>query len=106
MVTMSTVADPRMPRACVRRALQTLLVVVFFAVQAAAVSHEMQHVLHQHDAPCGLHVAADHLVLVVAPPLATAIVLAPAAATVPLLSGPPLSSPASSTDARAPPSIP
>jgi hypothetical protein len=82
---------------------RTLLVIVFVAAPVTALAHEFEHVLHKHEAPCALHVAADHLSMVTAP--------------VPPLEMPPVpmagepSSPqnvrrplrARSTDARAPP---
>jgi hypothetical protein len=61
------------------RGLHTLLVLVFIVVQATALAHEIQHVLHLHDRPCGLHVAADHLAMAPAPEPALAVELAPAA---------------------------
>jgi hypothetical protein len=60
-------------RSWARRGLHTLLVLVFVLVQATALAHEIQHVLHQHDGPCGLHVAADHLAMAPAPDPALAV---------------------------------
>ena len=56
-----------------------LLAAVFIVVQATALSHEFEHVTHQHDAPCGLHIVADHLVLVATPEPPLAVALSPAA---------------------------
>jgi hypothetical protein len=86
-----------------RFTLLTLLVATFVAVQATALAHEFEHVLHQHDAPCGLHVAAEHLVIVAAPVPALAVPLVPSTDAVAFAIGqwPPLSARPSS--ARAPP---
>jgi hypothetical protein len=61
------------------RGLPTLLAVVFVVVQVVALSHELQHVLGQHDEPCGLHVVADYIAMAAAPAPAVAVVLMPAA---------------------------
>jgi hypothetical protein len=66
-------------RSWARRGLHTLLVLVFIVVQATALAHEIQHVLHLHDGPCGLHVAADHLAMAPAPEPAPAVDPAPVA---------------------------
>jgi hypothetical protein len=58
---------------------------MFAVVQTAALAHEIQHVLQQHDGPCGLHVVADHLAMAIAPVPALAVA---APATDPLLSSP------------------
>jgi hypothetical protein len=89
-----------------RLGLHALLVAVFITVQATALSHEIEHVLHQHDAPCGLHVAAEHLVIVSAPEPALAVPLVPAVDGVSFALGllqPPLARP---SPARAPPLLP
>lgn len=62
-----------------RLGLCALVVAAFVVVQVMALSHELEHVAHKHDAPCGFHVAADHLVIVLAPD--------PAPAAPPALSG-------------------
>jgi hypothetical protein len=84
------------------RAVCTLVVVVFALVQTAALAHEIHHVLQQHDAPCGLHVVADHLAMAIAsaPSLAVA-----APATDQPLSSPDdhFSPPAQPSSARSPP---
>ena len=85
------------------RGLHVLLVAVFIVVQATALSHELEHVTHQHDAPCGLHVAADHLVLVPAPEPPVPVALAPAANNVSAPLGRLLPSPVRANGARAPP---
>lgn len=83
--------------------VHALLVIVFIAAQVTALAHEFEHVLHQHDAPCALHVAADHLVIVAAPAPALAVAPVPGAGTL----SPPkvvlLPPRARSSDARAPP---
>jgi hypothetical protein len=90
-------------RSWARRGLHTLLVLVFVLVQATALAHEIQHVLHLHDGPCGLHVAADHLAMAAAPEPALTVKPAP-------VSEQPLSSPDARpfrrsrlSEARAPP---
>ncbi len=87
-----------------RVGLRLLLMAVFVAVQVTALSHEFEHVVHRHDAPCGLHVAADHLVIVSAPEPAPAVGLAPATGDVSRSTGAPLSPPVRPRGARAPPS--
>lgn len=66
-------------RAWARRGLHVLLLILFVAVQTTALAHEVQHVLHQHDGPCALHVVADHLVMAAAPEAVAAVAPAPAA---------------------------
>jgi hypothetical protein len=61
-----------------RRGLYALIVLVFVVVQATALAHEIKHVLHVHDGPCGLHVAADHLAMAPAPEPTLASELVPA----------------------------
>ena len=85
------------------RGLPTLLVVVFALVQAVALSHKVQHVLRQHDEPCGLHVVADHLAMATAPAPAVAVALMPAADRVLLPPGAPTPSPPRPSGARSPP---
>jgi hypothetical protein len=72
-------------------------------VQVAALSHELQHMLNQHDAPCGLHVVADHLVMVPAPEPEPAVALAPTSDQLTPSLGTPRSVPSRLADARAPP---
>ncbi len=86
-----------------RRDLSTLLLAVFITVQATAVAHELRHVLGHHDAPCGLHVAADHLAMVPAPEAALAQTLAPATGDVVPALDVPLPPPPRPSGARAPP---
>jgi hypothetical protein len=112
-VITSTAGKPEMlapspranPRSRARRCLHVLLVIAFFAVQVSALAHEIQHVLHQHDAPCGLHVAADQLAMALA--LVPALASAPAPATdlapLPVAIHP--SSTARPSGARAPPRL-
>jgi len=83
--------------------MHAVLVSVFFTVQATAIAHEVQHVLHQHDGPCGLHVAADHLVMAAAPEAAPAVALAPAIGLTSPSPDAPLELPAPPSGARAPP---
>lgn len=92
----------RRPHASVHRTVCMLVVVMFAVVQTAALAHEIQHVLHQHDGPCGLHVVADHLAMASAPAPSLAAV---APATDPLLWSPGhrRSPPAQSGGARSPP---
>lgn len=103
MPTMHT-ASRRLPRLVA--VLAVALAVVFVAAQGAALAHEIAHVLHLHDAPCALHVVADHLVMAPAPEPAPAVVLAPAigseSSTLPVVPGPP----ARPSAARAPPLLP
>jgi hypothetical protein len=106
MVTMFTAGSPQMsPRSLARRGLPVLVLLLFVVVQTTAVVHELQHVLHLHDGPCGLHVAADHLAMAPAPE--PALTVAPAPATEPFSSAPdaPRPGPARLTAARAPPSF-
>jgi hypothetical protein len=79
-----------------------MIVVMFAVVQTAALAHEIQHVLQQHDGPCGLHVVADHLAMAIAlaPSLAVA---APATDHLLSSSDDQLSLPAQSSGARGPP---
>jgi len=51
------------PRPWARCGLHTLLVLLLVVVRATALAHEVQHVVHAHDGPCGLHDAADHLAM-------------------------------------------
>jgi hypothetical protein len=67
----------RPARSWARRSLHTLLVLVFVVVQATALAHEIRHVLHLHDGPCGLHVAADHMAMAPAPEPVLAVEPAP-----------------------------
>jgi hypothetical protein len=85
------------------RGLPTLLAVAFFLVQVAALSHEVQHVLRQHDEPCGLHVVAEHLAMATAPAPTVAVALMPTADRVFLPPGAPIPSLPRPSGARSPP---
>ena len=98
---MSTAASRR----SARRALCTLVVLLFVVVQAAALAHEIQHVMHLHEGPCGLHVVADHLSLAPAPVPALAVGLVPAAAPWSWLPSVGPEPPARPSVALAPPSL-
>jgi hypothetical protein len=89
-----------------RRWSSLLVIVCFFTVQAVALSHEAQHLAGQHDVPCGLHDAAEHVAMATAPEPALAVVLAPAADRVPPTSGVTQARPSHPSDARAPPALP
>jgi hypothetical protein len=75
---------------------------MFAVVQTAALAHEIQHVLHQHDGPCGLHVVADHLAMASAPAPSLAVV-APAIDQLLWSPGNRRSPSAQSSSARSPP---
>jgi hypothetical protein len=102
MPTMHT-ASRRCPGLVV--VLAVVLALAFVAAQATALAHEIEHVLHLHDAPCALHVAADHLVMAPAPEPVPAVALAPVmrpeSSTLHVVPAPP---PRASA-ARAPPSL-
>jgi hypothetical protein len=83
--------------------VHALLITVFIVVHMTALAHEFEHVLHQHDAPCGLHVVADHLAMAPAPEPALAVGPAPAAGTVPTVAQTLFPSASRPGDARAPP---
>jgi hypothetical protein len=85
------------------RGLPTLLVAAFVTVQVVALSHEAQHILHQHDEPCGLHVVAEHLAMAAAPEPAVAVALMPVADPVLLPPSAPMPSLPRSSGARSPP---
>jgi hypothetical protein len=87
------------------RSLPTLLVGVFVIVHAAALSHEVQHVLRQHDEPCGLHEVAYHLALATAPEPPLSVALAPSADYALLLPAAPVPFPPRPSGARSPPSL-
>jgi hypothetical protein len=72
-------------------------------VQATALAHEIQHVAHQHDAPCGLHIAADHLAMAPAPEPALAVVVDPVTASLPASLDALIAPPPRCSEARAPP---
>ena len=91
------------PRSWARCGLYTLLVLVFVVVQATALAHEVQHALHLHDGPCGLHVAADHLAMAPAPEPGLAVDLVPATEQLLSCLGARLLLPARLSEARAPP---
>ena len=93
-----TLVPPRIVRLFV-----ALLAIIAITSQVTALAHEFEHVLHQHEAPCALHVAADHVTIVTSPipPLAatpTPVASMPVSKTSVLL---PLCE--RSSDARAPP---
>jgi hypothetical protein len=46
------------------RLLVALVAILLVASHTTALAHELEHVLHQHEAPCALHVAAEHLTIV------------------------------------------
>lgn len=48
-------------RGVLRRLAAVLFALTLFAAAAAALAHEFDHVLHKHDAPCALHLYADHV---------------------------------------------
>lgn len=103
MVTMRTAS-----RTASRRlgALAATVAVLFLVAQSAALTHEIEHVLHLHDAPCALHVAADHLVMASAPGPTLSAGLAPSLhSESPSLHARP-APPASPSPARAPPLLP
>jgi hypothetical protein len=52
------------PRVAGRSALVGLLLALFATTQVAALAHEVEHLFRQHLAPCALHDAAEHLVVV------------------------------------------
>jgi hypothetical protein len=91
------------PSRVARLGLLTLLMVALVAVQTTALAHEFEHVLHQHDAPCGLHVAADHLVIVSAPGPALGMLLVPSTDGAAFAIGHLPAPPARPSLARAPP---
>jgi hypothetical protein len=80
-----------------------LVAIILLASQLTALTHEFEHVLHQHEVPCALHVAAEHLTVVTAP--APPLVAAPTPLAAMPLANADLASPRSerSTAARAPP---
>jgi hypothetical protein len=101
MVTMCIAGSPQ--HAWVRRGLHVLLVLVFCAVQATALAHEVQHVMHLHDGPCGLHVAADHLAMAAAPDAPPAVTLVPVDSAADPSPGAPPAPPTPPSGGRAPP---
>jgi len=86
-----------------RPVVHAVLVALFIVVQATALAHEIAHVAHQHDAPCGLHVVADHLAMAPAPEPALAVIVAPVSAVIPSSRAALILSPAPCSEARAPP---
>jgi hypothetical protein len=88
-----------------RRWLSLLVIVCFLSVQAVALSHEIRHLTGQHDVPCGLHDAAEHIAMATAPEPALAVVPAPVADRVPPTSGVAPTLPSHPSDARAPPAL-
>ena len=90
------------PHGSAHRTVCMLVVVMFAVVQTAALAHEIQHVLQQHDGPCGLHVVADHLAMASAPAPSLAVV-APATDQLWWSPGNRRSPPAQSSGARSPP---
>jgi hypothetical protein len=83
-----------------------LVIVCFLTVQAVALSHEVQHVTGEHDVPCGLHDAAEHVVMATAPEPTLALVPAPVADRVPPTPDVIRTRPAHPSAARAPPALP
>jgi hypothetical protein len=92
----------RGPHLSAHRTVCMLVVVIFAVVQTAALAHEIQHVLQQHDGPCGLHVVADHLAMAGAPAPSLAVV-APATDQLWWPPGNRRSPPAQSSSGRSPP---
>jgi hypothetical protein len=90
-----------------RRALflHGLLVVLFVLVQVTALAHEIAHASGEHDAPCGSHVAANHLVMAAAPDVALGAPAALANAAAPRGVDALPSAPIRWTEARAPPRL-
>lgn len=101
MATTLTVSRP-----VTRSGLRALLVVVFLAAQVTALSHELEHVVGTHHAPCALHVAADHLVMAASPEPAAATLLAPLTAPAAPAVHTPRPAPERTRTARAPPLLP
>jgi hypothetical protein len=92
----------RGPDMSARQTLCTLVVIMFVVVQTSALAHEIHHVLRQHDAPCELHVVADHLAMACAP--APLLAVTAHAADQPVSSSDDhLSPPAQPSSARSPP---
>jgi hypothetical protein len=83
--------------------VHAVLAALFIVVQATALAHEIKHVTHQHDAPCGLHVVADHLAMAPAPEPALAVVVEPLAAPLPASLDAVIAPPPRCSEARAPP---
>jgi hypothetical protein len=103
MVTTLTASRPSRRGAAVAA---FVLALIFLVTQATALAHEMEHMLHQHDAQCVLHLAVEHLVMVAAPEPEPVVAPAPVIlATFPLLLAPPVR-PAHPRAARAPPLLP
>ncbi|HUP38286.1 MAG TPA: hypothetical protein VNC82_22890 [Candidatus Limnocylindria bacterium] len=100
MATMHT-ASRRRPR--LLAALAAVLALMFVSAQGTALAHEIEHVLHLHEAPCALHVAADHLVMAPAPDPEPAVALAPASRAEPSTFHAVPAPPARPSAARAPP---
>jgi hypothetical protein len=100
-----------MPTASSRRGqggatLIALLSFIFVLSQTAALMHEMEHVVYQHDAQCALHLAADHLLLMPPPDPDPLVAPGPVLhSTVHLQLAPP-ARPPRLTGARAPPLLP
>jgi hypothetical protein len=80
-----------------------LLAAVFVVVQVAALSHELQHVLHQHEEPCGLHAVAAHIAMATAPEPVVAATFTPAAYLPLPPTDAPTASPLRPSGARSPP---
>jgi hypothetical protein len=87
------------------RTLAPLLVVALVLVPATALAHEIEHVLHRHDGPCGLHVAANHLVMAVAPDTTPEVARVPVIAPALPSSGARPAPPRIPSPARAPPAL-
>jgi hypothetical protein len=66
-----------------RRVVPVLLAALFVVTHAAALAHELEHVFHQHDVPCALHEAAEHLAMVSPPAPPAAVGPAPSPGLMP-----------------------
>ena len=103
--TIVQMALPRLDSRACWRGLRVLLAFALVIAPGVALAHESEHVLHRHDGPCVLHVAADHLVIAPAPEPAPATSLAPSAAPESSPRPVPRVLPARLSVARAPPSL-
>jgi hypothetical protein len=83
-----------------------VVIVCFLTVQAIALSHEAQHLTGEHDVPCGLHDAVEHVAMATAPEPALAAVPAPVADRVPPTPDAVQTRPSHPSAARAPPALP
>jgi hypothetical protein len=87
------------------RGLHALLLALFLVTQVTALAHELEHVFHQHDAPCALHVVAEHLALVAPADPTPAVERAPVTGVAPLPLLVVAGRPARPSGARAPPRL-